>query len=111
LWPWCCRRRRSCFPRECTAYESVLCVALGVGLLTLFRETVRGQGRWSRELAAGSYAVYVLHLPLVVSLQYCLSGRGLTAVAAWGVVSVLAVPASFLLAAGLRRLPGLRGVL
>ena len=93
------------------AYESALCVALCVGLLTLFRETVTGRSRLSAELAAGSYAVYIIHLPLVVTLQYCLADRGPSAVGAWCTVCVIAVPTAFLLAAGLRRLPELRQVL
>jgi hypothetical protein len=35
-----------------------------------------------------------------------LAGRGLSAAAAWATVSVAVVPLAFLLAAGLRRLPG-----
>ncbi|MGW0762923.1 acyltransferase family protein [Streptomyces sp. NPDC002814] len=93
------------------AYDSALGVALGVGLLTVFRETVRGGGRLSRELAADSYGVYIVHLPLVVTLQYYLADRGLTPVVAWAAVSAVAVPAAFLLAAVLRRLPGAGRVL
>ncbi|WP_406148148.1 acyltransferase [Streptomyces sp. NBC_01012] len=93
------------------AYESALCVSLCVGLLTLFREAVTGSGRLSAELAASAYAVYIIHLPLVVTAQYYLSGRGLSATTAWAVVCVIGVLAAFLLAAGLRRLPLLRRVL
>ncbi|MGA5452092.1 acyltransferase family protein [Streptomyces umbrinus] len=93
------------------AYDSALCVALCVGLLTLFREIVTGGSRFSQELAADAYAVYIIHLPLVVTLQHYLAGRGLAAAAAWGAVSVAAVLSAFLLATGLRRLPGLRRVL
>ncbi|MFI6438411.1 acyltransferase [Streptomyces sp. NPDC050759] len=93
------------------AYESVLCVALCIGLLTLFREAVTHRTRLAGELAACSYAVYIVHLPLAVTVQYCLAGRGLSAAGAWAVVCVLVVPVSFLLAAGLRRLPGFRQVL
>ncbi|MFJ2610051.1 acyltransferase [Streptomyces sp. NPDC087425] len=93
------------------AYESALCVSLCVGLLTLFREAVTGGGPVSRELAANSYAVYIVHLPLVVTVQYYLSGRSLSAAGAWTAVSGVALPAAFLLAAGLRRLPGFRRVL
>lgn len=67
--------------------------------------------RLAGELAACSYAVYIVHLPLVVTVQYCLAGRGLSAAGAWAVVHVLVVPVSFLLAARLRRLPGFRRVL
>ncbi|MFF0680592.1 acyltransferase [Streptomyces tendae] len=93
------------------AYESLLCVALCVGLLTLFRELVQGSTPWSREMAANSYAVYIIHLPVVVAMQYGLADRGLSAAGSCFVVFVLAVPSAFLLAAGLRRLPAVRRVL
>ncbi|MER5214255.1 acyltransferase family protein [Streptomyces sp. NPDC002838] len=93
------------------AYESALCVALWFGLLVLFREVVTGSGRLSKELAPSAYAVYIIHLPLVVTLQYYLAGRGLSAATAWAVVSVIGVSAAFLFAAGIRRLPLLRRVL
>lgn len=93
------------------AYESALCVGLCVGLLTLFREAITGHGRVLRELAAGSYTVYILHLPLVVWLQYLLADWRPSAPMAWAVTSVLSVPATYLFAAALRRLPALRRVL
>jgi hypothetical protein len=62
-------------------------------------------------LAACPHAVYIVHLPLVVTVQYCLAGRGLSTAGVWAVVCVLVVPVSFLLAAGLRTLPGFRPVL
>ncbi|XES00275.1 acyltransferase [Streptomyces sp. S1D4-11] len=45
------------------------------------------------------------------TVQYHLAGRGLFAAPAWATVSVAVVPLAFLLAAGLRRLPGFRRVL
>ncbi|MCX4515607.1 acyltransferase [Streptomyces sp. NBC_01619] len=79
---------------------------LAGGLLTLFREAVIGGDRLTRELLADSYAIYVVHRPLVVTLQYELAERGLSAAAAWSIVSGTAVSMALLLAAGLRRMPG-----
>ncbi|NJQ01255.1 acyltransferase family protein [Streptomyces zingiberis] len=93
------------------AYESALCVALCVGLLTAFREAGFRGGRWTRELAADSYAVYIVHVPLVVAVQYHLAGRGLPPAGAWATAGALGLVSAFLLAAGLRRLPGFRRVL
>jgi glucans biosynthesis protein C len=93
------------------AYDSALCVSLCVGLLTVFREAVTRSSRLSAELAADSYGVYILHVPLVVSMQYYLTDRGLSPAGAWVTTSVFALSAAFLLAAGLRRLPGFRHVL
>ncbi|GLY86835.1 acyltransferase family protein [Actinoallomurus iriomotensis] len=91
--------------------DSALCVSLCVGLLTLFRETLGGTGPLRRELAAGSYTVYIVHLPVVVILQYALADRRPSALVAWVVVSGAAVLVAFPLAAALRRLPGARRVL
>ncbi|WP_234383331.1 acyltransferase family protein [Streptomyces dysideae] len=93
------------------AYDSALCVALCVGLLTAFRETVTRSSRLSTELSANSYGVYILHVPLVVTVQYCLADRGLSPVASWATTSALGLAGAFLWAAGLRRLPGFRQVL
>ncbi|WP_327666046.1 MULTISPECIES: acyltransferase family protein [unclassified Streptomyces] len=94
-----------------STYESFLCVALCAGLLTLFRETVTGTNRVTRELSANAYAVYILHLPVVVTVQYLLSDRGFTAGGAWLVVSAVATSFAFVTAAGVRRLPGVRRIL
>ena len=93
------------------AYDSALCVSLCLGLLTVFREAVTRSSRLSAELAANSYGVYVLHVPLVVVVQYCLTGRGFSPAGAWVTTSVCTLSAAFLLAAGVRRLPGCRRVL
>ncbi|RKN39028.1 acyltransferase family protein [Streptomyces hoynatensis] len=92
-------------------YDSALCVSLSAGLLVLFREAVTGGGRLRAEGAASSYAVYLLHVPLVVAAQYALAGHVAQPVAAWALTALLALPAAFAAAAALRRLPGLRRVL
>ncbi|MET7852900.1 acyltransferase [Streptomyces avermitilis] len=63
--------------------------ALCVGVLTVFREAVTRSTRLSAELAADSSSVYILHVPLVAALQYCLANRGLSAASAWAATSVL----------------------
>lgn len=93
------------------AYDSTLCVALGVGLLTAFRQTVTRSTRLSRELAAGSYGIYLVHVPLVVVTQYVLADRGLSPACAWITAGAAGLVSASLLAAGLRRLPGFRRVL
>ena len=57
--------------RICTA-EAFLCTGLCVGLPVLFRELALGAGRLWQVLAANVFAVYVLHFPLVLLLQWAL---------------------------------------
>lgn len=92
-------------------YENLLCTALSIGLLVLFRETWNGGNRFSRSMAADAFTVYVLHLPVVVALQYALAGHGLAAATAFTLVAVAATLLTFPLAALVRRLPGFRAVL
>lgn len=93
------------------AYESFLGTGLCVGLLVLFRERLAGGHALLRSLSASSYAVYILHLPIVVALQFAFAGADLPALLAFGVVCALAIPISFATAELLRRLPGFRSVL
>jgi glucan biosynthesis protein C len=94
-----------------STYESFLCVALSVGLLTLFRETLTGTNRLTRELSASSYTVYIVHLPIVVTVQYFLADHGLTATGAWLISSGVGASAAIVAAAVIRRLPGASRIL
>lgn len=90
--------------------EAFIAVGLCVGLLTLFRERADHQGRLGRELAASSYAVYIIHIIPVLGLQLALAESAMHPLAKFGVVALLAVPLSFLLGYGLHKLPGVRRV-
>ncbi|MFF1925940.1 acyltransferase family protein [Streptomyces sp. NPDC058221] len=94
-----------------SAFESLLCVALCTGLLILFREKARWSNRFTRSLAGDSFAVYVMHVPVVVALQFALAGHGLPALGAFSLVAAGGVLISFAAGGVLRRLPGFRRVL
>jgi hypothetical protein len=53
----------------------------------------------------------VIHILPVVGLQFALAGVALPPLAKFALVTAVAVPVCFALAAGLRRLPGVRSVL
>ena len=92
-------------------FETALCTGLCVGLLVLFREQLTRSSPLLRTLSGSSYAVYVLHLPVVVALQLALAGSGLEALSLFAAVTLLALPISFSLGGLLRKLPGFRAVL
>ncbi|HEU5100925.1 MAG TPA: acyltransferase family protein [Roseiflexaceae bacterium] len=94
-----------------SAIEALIAVGLCVGLLTLFRDRFDCQSVLARELAAGSYAVYVIHVFPVVALQLALAASPLPPLAKFGVVALVAVPLCFGLAYALRRLPGVRRII
>lgn len=93
-----------------SAWEAAICVGLCVGLLVLARERLNGQGKVPRALAANAYAVYVIHIWPVVGLQFALSGVPLPALGKFAIVTLVGVPLCFLLAALIRRLPGVKTV-
>lgn len=55
-------------------YETFLCAGLSIGLIYLFREFANRSTRWTAMLSPNTFAVYILHVPVVVGLQYALDG-------------------------------------
>ncbi len=94
-----------------TLVEATLCVALTVGLLTLFRDLFAGHNRLSRAMAGSSYTIYIIHLPVVVALQFAFAHAGLPVLATFAIVAALAMVASIAAAIPIRRLPVLREIL
>jgi surface polysaccharide O-acyltransferase-like enzyme len=94
-----------------STWEAFECVGLCVGLLVLFREVAPSLPRLLQMMAPSAYGVYIIHVYLVVPLQSAVIGLAVTPLVKFVLVVLLAVPISFVLAALLRRVPGLRTVL
>jgi fucose 4-O-acetylase-like acetyltransferase len=95
-----------------SVWESFICVGLCVGIPVFFRELLSSESRIVKALAANAFGAYVVHvLPVVVGIQMALAEVSLDPLTKFALVTLLGVPLSFLLAAGLRRLPGVRAVL
>jgi glucan biosynthesis protein C len=93
-------------------WESFICVGLCAGVPVLFREHMSVPGRVPRVMAPNAFGAYVLHvLPVVVGLQFALEQVSLDPFIKFAAVTLTGVPLSFLLSAGLRRLPGIRAAL
>jgi fucose 4-O-acetylase-like acetyltransferase len=92
-------------------WEAFLAIGLSAGLAVLFRDKVTAVTRWTHELAASSYTVYIVHIVIVVGLQMPLVDVAVGPTAKFLIVTALAWPLCFLLAGALRRLPGARAVL
>jgi glucan biosynthesis protein C len=94
-----------------TLVETFMGVGLCVGLLVLFREKVTGHNRLTRAMADSSYTIYIVHVPIVVALQFAFAHAGLPVLATFAVVAALAMVASVAAAVLIRRLPGFRAIL
>ncbi|WP_031465238.1 acyltransferase family protein [Sciscionella sediminilitoris] len=92
-------------------WDSTFAVGVALALLALFRHTFDAQGRFGRYLSGHAFTVYVIHAFLVTAAGYALSALDLPALAKFAIGAVLVLPACFLLAGPIRRLPGIRRVL
>ncbi|MFF0269099.1 acyltransferase family protein [Kribbella sp. NPDC004536] len=88
--------------------EGAMCVTLCVGLVVLFREYVNRPNAFLARLGAASFTVYIVHVPVVVVLQLLVRDLAAAPLVKFLLVGAIALPVSFVLAAGLRRVPYLR---
>ena len=93
--------------------DALLGTSLCVGFITLFREKFNFRlSKFTRALARNVYCVFIIHVPIVVSLHYCLYKSTLPPILLFITTAVIAIPASF--AAShyfVRRIPGANAVL
>ncbi len=92
------------------AWDSIFAVGLVLALLVGFRAVAK-RNSFGTFLANHSYAVYVIHIPVVVYGAYLMRTIEMTAIAKTALVSAIVVPACFLIAFVLRRIPGVSRVL
>jgi surface polysaccharide O-acyltransferase-like enzyme len=86
-------------------WESVVCVGLSIGLLSLFRERFNAQGRLSKALAASAYTAYLIHPLIIVPLAYAVRNIELYPLLKFALVVIVAVPLCFVVSYAVRKLP------
>jgi len=91
--------------------EALLCVGVCIGLLALFKTFFNRTGRLMVLLSENAYGVYILHVPVVVALQYAFDPVQAGAFALFLIVSFLSIPGAFLTSMLLRSIPGVRRIL
>lgn len=84
-------------------WESFLCVSLSIGLVVLFRERANVQGTILKEMASSSYLAYMLHIFVVIFMQYLALGLPGHPLTKFFMVTLLSIPLTFGLASLLRR--------
>lgn len=95
-----------------SVWESFTCVALCLGLLTMFREYFGAQGRLARFLSDNAFAVYVFHPPIVIVGARLLHGFAWPALVKVVILTGFGVVVTFALSASVfRRIPVLRTIL
>lgn len=93
-------------------YESFMCAFLCFGLIVFFREHVNLSTPKSRFLAKNSYAAYIFHFPIVLSIQYSLDKIDIGgALGKFLLVSILSILVTYFVAAMIRKLPIIKRIL
>lgn len=92
-----------------SVWETFVCVGFCVGLTILFREKVTTKKLGI--LAENTYAVYLIHLPVVVFLQRTLVSTGLHPLIKFVLVILGGVALSFLVSHCMRKLPFAKKIL
>jgi hypothetical protein len=57
-----------------TFWEAFMCVSMCIALLALFKNRYYSQTAFTKALANNAFTVYLIHIPIVVFLQYLLIG-------------------------------------
>ena len=92
-------------------WDSVFTVGIILAVIPLFRRFFNGQGKFGRFLSQQSYAVYIIHIPIIVFLAIALRGIELGAFLKFGMMAVIVVPTCFVVAYVIRKIPGVSRIL
>jgi peptidoglycan/LPS O-acetylase OafA/YrhL len=91
--------------------EALLCVGVCIGLLALFKTFFNRTGRIMQVLSENTFAVYILHVPVVVALQYAFDPVQIGPLTLFIIVSILSIIGSFSTSSFIRLIPVIRRVL
>jgi glucans biosynthesis protein C len=94
-----------------SAWETVICAGLSVGLIVLCRQVFHRRYRLLAAMATASFAAYILHLAIVIALQAEIAGLALPAIVKFALVAATATVLAFGIAHLSSKVPGLRDLL
>jgi glucan biosynthesis protein C len=86
-------------------WDSTFAVGMVLGLITLFRRRFDYPSRLGRFLSQHSYTVFVIHIPVIVSLAVAMQWIHLYQLFKFGLAAVIGVPLCFGAAYLVRRIP------
>lgn len=94
-----------------STWEATICVGLCVGLLVFFRERVNGRGKWGRILSANAYVVYLIHILVIILVQFLVAPVSISPLLKFLFVTLVGIPLCFLIGHYVRKLPLVRLVI
>jgi peptidoglycan/LPS O-acetylase OafA/YrhL len=94
-----------------TLWDSIFAVGMVLAAITFFRRFFNGESRFGRFLSQQSYAVYIIHIPIIVYLALVLRGNDLEHLLKFGLAAVIVVPICYAVAYIIRKIPGVSRIL
>jgi peptidoglycan/LPS O-acetylase OafA/YrhL len=97
-------------------WDSIFAVGMVLAAITFFRRFFNEKSKLGSFLAQQSYAVYLIHVPIIIFLAYVLRGIDVGGfhfgpLLKFGLLSVIVVPICFVVAWAIRKIPGASRVL
>jgi peptidoglycan/LPS O-acetylase OafA/YrhL len=86
-------------------WDSVFSVGMCLGLITLFRRYFNQQGKLSRMMSQQSFAVFIVHIPIVVFVAVLIRGINLENLPKFCLAAIIVVPLCFAVAWLARKIP------
>jgi membrane-bound acyltransferase YfiQ involved in biofilm formation len=91
-------------------WDSAFAVGMCLAAITFFRRFFDKASGFGRFLSQQSYAVYIIHSPILVFIAVALKGVPLAVLIKFALVAVIAVPVCFAIAYVIRKIPGVSRV-
>jgi len=92
-------------------FDSFFSVGWSLFLITFFRKHWNRKTVFGPRLRQSSFAVYIIHIPVIVYVAVLLQNLAINPFAKFGLVAIIGVPVCFAAAYLLRRIPGVDRVL
>ncbi|MFL0196221.1 acyltransferase family protein [Clostridium sp. WILCCON 0269] len=86
-------------------WDSIFAVGISLALITFFRRFLDGGKKFGRFLSRHSFAVYVIHVPVIVFLMLAMRSIHINQLLKFGLVAVIGVPLCFGAAYLIRLIP------
>jgi membrane-bound acyltransferase YfiQ involved in biofilm formation len=91
-------------------WDSIFSVGMCLGLITVFRRLFNRQAAPARSMSRQSYAVFILHIPIIVWVAVLMRGINLENLLKFGLAAIIIVPLCFAVAWLVRKIPGVSRV-
>jgi hypothetical protein len=91
-------------------WDSIFAVGMCLASITFFRRFFDRASRFGTFLSQQSYAVYIIHSPILVFIAIALKGVPLGVLPKFGLMAVIGVPVCFGIAYLVRKIPGVSRV-